>query len=56
MLEDGIIDPTKVVVGTVYAASSIASVALTADVVVTVDPVEKEGVSLNMVPGGMPMM
>lgn len=54
MVEDGIIDPTKAVKGVVYAASSIASVALTSDVIICEDPIENNGVSLNMVP--QPMM
>lgn len=54
MLEDGIIDPTKAVKGAVFAASSIASVALTSSVIITTDPVENNGVNLNM--QGMPMM
>ena len=54
MLKDGIIDPTKAVKGAVFAASSIASVALTSSVIITTDPVENNGVNLNM--QGMPMM
>ena len=54
MLEDGIIDPTKAVKGAVFAASSIASVALTSSVIICEDPVENKGVNLNM--QGMPMM
>lgn len=54
MLDDGIIDPTKAVKGAVFAASSIASVALTSSVIITTDPVENTGVNLNM--QGMPMM
>lgn len=53
LLEDGIIDPVKVVKGTVYAASSIASVILTSSVMICTDPVESKGVSLNMMPGMM---
>lgn len=53
LLKAGIIDPTKVVKGTVYAASSIASVVLTSNVIITVDPVEEKGLSLNMMPGGL---
>lgn len=53
MLEDGIIDPTKAVKGTIYAASSIAGVALTSNVIVTIDPEENKGVNLNMMPSPM---
>lgn len=56
LLEDGIIDPTKVVKGTVYAASSIAAVALTSSCMITNDPVEQNGLNLNMMGAGMPMM
>ena len=55
MLEDGIIDPTKAVKGTVLAASSIASVVLTSSVIICTDPVENTGVNLNMMGAG-PMM
>jgi len=55
MLEDGIIDPTKAVKGTVLAASSIASVVLTSSVIICNDPVENNGVNLNMMGAG-PMM
>ena len=54
MLEDGIIDPTKVIKGEVLAASSIASVILTSSVIITDDPIENNGVNLNM--ATMPMM
>lgn len=53
LLESGIIDPVKVVKGTVYAASSIASVILTSSAIICTDPVENKGVSLNMMPGMM---
>lgn len=53
LLEDGIIDPVKVVKGTVYAAASIASVILTSNVIICIDPVENKGVNLNMMPGMM---
>jgi len=53
LLEDGIIDPTKVIKGTIYAASSIAAVTLTSNVIITTDPVEEKGLSLNMMPGGL---
>ena len=53
LLENGIIDPVKVVKGTVYAASSIASVVLTSSVMICTDPVENKGLSLNMMPGMM---
>jgi chaperonin GroEL len=48
LIEAGILDPTKVVKGTVYAASSIAAVTLTSNVMITVDPIENKGLSLNM--------
>lgn len=54
LVEDGIIDPVKVVKNAVLAASSIASVILTSKVIITQDPVENTGVSLNMMP--QPMM
>ena len=54
MLEDGIIDPTKAVKGAVFAASSIASVALTSSVIICEDPKKEAGVNLNM--QGIPMM
>ena len=54
MVEAGIIDPTKAVKGEVYAASSIAAVALTSSCIIVEDPVENNGVNLNMT--GMPMM
>ena len=54
MLEDGIIDPTKAVKGAVFAASSIASVALTSSVIICEDPKKEAGVNLNM--QGMPVM
>lgn len=53
LFEAGIIDPTKVVKGTVYAASSIASVILTSNVIITIDPKEDKGLSFNMMPGGI---
>ena len=53
LLEDGIIDPTKVVKGVVYAATSIASVILTSSVIITDDPVENKGLSLSMMPDMM---
>lgn len=53
LIEDGIIDPTKAVKGTVYAASSIAGVALTSNVIICQDPEENKGVNLNMMPGMM---
>ena len=46
-------DPAKVVKGTVYAASSIAGVALTSSVIICNDPEENKGLSLNMMPGMM---
>ena len=54
LLKAGIIDPLKVVVGAVYAATSIASVALTSSVIITEDPIEeKAGLNLSMMPGPM---
>ena len=53
MIEAGIIDPVKVVTGSIYAATSIASVVLTSNVIITTDKEENKGVSLNMMPGGM---
>lgn len=55
LLLDGIIDPVKVLTGTVYAASSIASVILTSSCIITEDPIENKGLSLNMMPT-VPMM
>ena len=55
LLEDGIIDPVKVLTGTIYAATSIASVILTSSCIVTEDPIENKGLSLNMMPSA-PMM
>lgn len=54
LVEDGIIDPVKVVKNAVLAASSIASVVLTSKVIITEDPKENTGLSLNMMP--QPMM
>ena len=53
MVEAGIIDPVKVVTGSIYAATSIASVVLTSNVIITTDKEENTGLSLNMMPGGM---
>lgn len=53
LIEDGILDPTKVVKGAIYAASSIAGVALTSSVIICQDPEENKGVNLNMMPGMM---
>lgn len=53
MIEAGIIDPVKVVTGSIYAATSIASVVLTSNVIITTDKEESTGLSLNMMPGGM---
>lgn len=53
MVEAGIIDPVKVVTGSIYAATSIASVVLTSNVIITTDKEENAGLSLNMMPGGM---
>jgi len=54
MIEAGIIDPTKAIKGEVYAASSVAAVALTSSCIITEDPIENNGVNLNM--AAMPMM
>ena len=54
LLEEGIIDPVKVLIGTVYAASSIASVVLTSSVIITEDPKSDNNLVLNTV--GMPMV
>lgn len=53
LLEEGIYDPCKVVKGSVYAASSIAGVTLTSNVMICKDPIENKGVNLNMMPGMM---
>lgn len=53
LIEEGILDPTKVVKGTIFAASSIAAVTLTSNVIITVDPVEEKGLNFNMVGPGM---
>ena len=53
MIEAGIIDPVKVVTGSIYAATSIASVVLTSNVIITTDKEENKGLSLNMMPGAM---
>lgn len=50
LLEKGIIDPTKVVTGSVYAASSIATTILTSNVIITEDPIENNGITLNAGP------
>lgn len=55
LLGDGIIDPAKVLTGTVYAAASIASVILTSSCIITEDPQDNKGLSLNMMPAA-PMM
>ena len=55
LIESGIIDPVKATKGAIYAATSIASLILTADVCITEDPVEENGLSLN-VAGGIPGM
>lgn len=56
LVKTGIIDPVKATKGAIYAATSIASLILTADVCITEDPVaENPALSLNMV-GGMPPM
>ena len=54
LLEDGIIDPFKVVAGTIYAASSIASVVLTSSVTITEDQKSDNNLVLNTM--GMPMV
>lgn len=53
LIESGILDPVKVVKGTVYAATSIASVILTSNVIICTDPEENKGLNLNMM---SPMM
>ncbi len=55
LLGAGVIDPAKVLTGTVYAAASIASVILTSSCIITEDPVENKGLSLSMMPAA-PMM
>ncbi|HVN15344.1 MAG TPA: TCP-1/cpn60 chaperonin family protein, partial [Anaerolineales bacterium] len=52
MIEAGVIDPVKVVRGALENASSIASMILTTDVLVTDIP-EKEKPAPAMPPGGM---
>ncbi len=57
LLESGIIDPVKTVKGAVFAATSIASLILTSDVVITEDPNENANAALQILAGGMgPMM
>lgn len=51
LLETGIIDPTKVVKGTIYIASSIASVTLTSNVIISVDKEENNNsININTIP------
>lgn len=47
LVEMGVIDPTKAVKGSIYAASSIAGTVLTSRVIITEDPVEQNGITLN---------
>lgn len=53
LVNTGIIDAKKVVRSALQAASSIAGLVLTSSVVITEDPVEKNGITLN---AAMPMM
>lgn len=53
LVDTGIIDAKKVVRSALQAASSIAGLVLTSSVVITEDPVEKNGITLN---AAMPMM
>ena len=55
LVEAGIIDATKVVKGALQAASSIASLILNTNVVITQDPEEKSGINITgmMAPGMM---
>ena len=54
LVNSGIIDAKKVVRSALQAASSIAGLVLTSSVVITEDPVEKSGITLNA--AAMPMM
>lgn len=54
LVNTGIIDAKKVVRSALQAASSIAGLVLTSSVVITEDPVEKNGITLNA--AAMPMM
>ncbi len=54
LVDAGIIDAKKVVRSALQAASSIAGLVLTSSVVITEDPVEKSGITLNA--STMPMM
>lgn len=47
LIEMGVIDPTKAVKGSIYAAASIAGTILTSSVIITQDPIEQNNVSLN---------
>lgn len=53
LVDTGIIDAKKVVRSALQAASSIAGLVLTSSVVITEDPEEKSGITLN---AAMPMM
>lgn len=55
LIDQGIIDPLKAVKGAILAASSIASLILTADVCITEDKEEPAGMAFNLM-GGMPGM
>ena len=47
LVEMGVIDPTKAVKGSIYAAASIAGTVLTSRVIITEDPVENNGIMFN---------
>ena len=55
LVESGIIDATKVVRSSLQAATSIAGLVLTTNVVITQDPEEKSGINITgmMAPGVM---
>lgn len=50
LVDMGVIDPTKAVKGSVYAAASIAGTILTSRVIITEDPKEENGITLNATP------
>lgn len=61
MVEDGIIDPTEVVINEVQNASSVSGLLLTTDCLIVEMPEDKSGVTPSACPpggcsGGMPMM
>lgn len=47
LVDMGVIDPTKAVKGSIYAAASIAATILTSRVIITEDPKEENGITLN---------